>query len=230
MVQTYLMALSRRGGMVNTTVANATAKALMSKYTNAVGDVDIESTRWAKSLFTRMHFVRRRKTSSKVDIPDGARKEIEFLFLHDVLSKVEKYKIPPALIINFDQTPLKYVPVGNETLSKQGAQSVTIDGSSDKRSITGTFGISLTRDFLPMQLIYGGKTKQCLPKYKFPKHFCLSFNQKHFSNTTESLKYLKEVIVPYVTNQRNLLNLPNDQKALVIMDVFTGQMTSACQI
>ena len=199
----------------------------MSKYPNAVGDVDIESTRWAKSLFTRMHFVRRRKTSSEVDIPDGARKEIEFLFLHDVVSKVEKYKIPPALIINFDQTPLKYVPVGNETLAKKGAQSVTIDGSSDKRSITGTFGISLTRDFLPMQLIYGGKTIQCLPKYKFPKHFYLSFHQKHFSNTTESLKYLKEVIVPYVTNQRNLLNLPNDQKALVIMDVFTGQMTSA---
>ena len=81
------MALSRRGGVVNTTVANATAKALMSKYPNAVGDVNIESTRWAKSLFTRMHFVR--KTSSKVDIPDGARKEIEFLFVHDVVSKVE---------------------------------------------------------------------------------------------------------------------------------------------
>ena len=95
MVQTYLMALSKRGGVVNTTVANATAKALMSKYPNVVGDIDIESARWAKSLFTRMHFVRRRKTSSKVDIPDRARKEIEFLFLHDVVSKVEKYKIPP---------------------------------------------------------------------------------------------------------------------------------------
>ena len=45
------------------------------------------------------------KTSSKVDIPDGARKEIKFLFLHEIESKVKKYDMPLALIINIDQTP-----------------------------------------------------------------------------------------------------------------------------
>ena len=80
----------------------------MSKYPYVVGQVDVDSSRWGKSLFTRMNFVKRRKTSSKVDIPDGARKEIEFLFLHEIVSQVEKYDIPPALIINIDQTPLKY--------------------------------------------------------------------------------------------------------------------------
>ena len=121
MVQIYLRALSKRGGVVNTTVANATSKALIcNKYPNTVGYIDIESNRWAKSLFTRMNFVKRRKTSSKVDIPEGAHKEIEFLFLHDIVSKVEQYKIPPALIVNFDQTPIKYVPVGNETLAEKG--------------------------------------------------------------------------------------------------------------
>ena len=107
MVKKYLLTLSKRGGVVNTTVANATAKALMSKHPHVVGEIDADSSRWAKSLFTRMNFVKRRKTSSKVDIPDGARKEIEFLFLHDIVSKVEKYNIPSALIINIDQTPLK---------------------------------------------------------------------------------------------------------------------------
>ena len=102
-----------------------------------VGQVDVDSSRWAKSLFSRMNFVKRKKTSSKVDIPDGARKEIEFLFLHDqIVSLVEKHKIPPALIINIDQTPIKYVPVGNETLVPRGETSVTIEGSADKCSIT----------------------------------------------------------------------------------------------
>jgi len=73
MVRKYLLSLSKRGGVVNTTVANATAKALMSKYLHAVGQVDIDSSRWAKSLFSRINFVKRRKTSSKVDIPDGSK-------------------------------------------------------------------------------------------------------------------------------------------------------------
>ena len=110
----------------------------------------MNSSHRAKSLSAAMNFVKRRKTSSKVDIPDKARKEIEFLFLHKIVIKVEKHNIPPRLILNIDQTPLKYVPVGNETLAPRGGTSVTIEGSSDKRSISGTFAISLHGDFLPM--------------------------------------------------------------------------------
>ena len=78
-----------------------------------------------------------------------------------------------------------------------------------------------------MQLIYGGKTSQSLPRFEFPSGFSLSANPKHFSNTDESLKFLKEIIKPCVEKQRELLKCSVDQKALVIMDVFTGQMTPA---
>ena len=88
-----------------------------------------------------MNLVKRRETSSKVDIPDGAQKEIEFLYLHDIVSKVEKYNIPSAFVINIDQTPLKYIPVGNETMAAKGEHSETIEGSADERSITGTLAI-----------------------------------------------------------------------------------------
>ena len=170
-----------------------------------------------------MNFVKRRKISSKVDIPDKARKEIELLFLHEIVTKVEKHNISPKHI---DQTPLKYVPVDNENLAPRDETSVTIVGSSDKRSISGTFAISLHRGFLPVQLIYGWKTSQSLPKFRFPKGFCLSFNPKHFSNTNEYIKFLKEIIAPYVVKQRELLKCQVDQKALVVMDVFTRQMTA----
>ena len=186
----------------------------------------MNSSRWTKSLFIRMNFVKSRKTFSKVGIPDKARREIKFLFLHEIVTKVEKHNIPPEHILNIDQTSLKYVPVGNETLAPRGETSVGIKGSSDKCSITGTFAISLHGDFLPLQLIYGGKTSQSLPKYRFQKGFCLSFNPNHFSNTNEFIKFLKGIITPYVGKQSEPLKCQVDQKALVIMDIFTGQMTA----
>ena len=77
-----------------------------------------------------------------------------------------------------------------------------------------------------MQLIYGGKTTQSIPKFKFPKEFSISANPKPFSNTEESLKYVREIIKPHMNNQRLENNLPDDQKVLIVMDVFTGQTTS----
>ena len=91
--------------------------------------------------------------------------------------------------------------------------------------ITGTFAVTLSGNFLPMQLIYGGKINQSIPRYNFPENFCLSANPKHFLNTEESLKYLDAVIIPYVVKERSKSKLLNDQKALMIMDVFTGQLT-----
>eukprot|EP00794_Sanderia_malayensis_P006691 gene6691-7447_t len=226
MVQSYLRACSQRGAVTSSCVAISTAKALIQKYPDTVGDIDIESSTWAQSLFRRMGFVKRMKTSAKVDIPDGARKEIEYLFHNEIVTTIEKYNIPPSLIINLDQTPSKYVPVGNTTLAQKNSCNVIVAGSSDKRTITATFAITLRGDFLPMQLIYGGKTNQSLPRYKFPQSFCLSVNPKHYSNTEESLKFINKVLVPYIKQERASNKLAADHKALVIMDVFTGQMTS----
>ena len=81
-----------------------------------------------------------------------------------------------------------------ETMAAKGEHYVTVEGSTDKRSMTGTFSISFDGNFLPMQPIYGGKTTQSLPRFGFPKDFSLSTNSKHFSNTDESLKFLKEAL------------------------------------
>ena len=219
----YITTLSNRGGVISASVAKATTNALLKQYPHEVGNIDIESSSWTKSLFRRMNYVRRRKTSSKIDKPQGARKEIEYLYLHNIVSKVEKYSIPSSLIINLDQTPTKYVPVGNSTLAKKGDSNVTITGSSDKRTITATFAITMRGDFLPMQLIYGGKTKQSYPRFKFPPGFSISANPKHYSNTEDSLKYFNELILPYVRKVRTEESLPENQMALVVMDVFTEQ-------
>ena len=150
-------------------------------------------------------------------------------YRNNIVSTVEKNAIPDSLIINFDQTPLKMVQCGNNTPAKKNRKVVTIVGADDKRSITATFSITLLGQFLPIQLIYGGKTLQNLPRYQFPRIFSLSVNEKHFSNTSESIKLLNEIIVPYVQKEHESKDL-GEKKPLVIMDVFTGQMTSAVKV
>ena len=101
---------------------------------------------------------------------------------------------------------------------------MSVAGSTDKRSITGTFIITLSGKFLPIQLLYGGKTKQSLPRFKFPESFSLSANRKYFSNKAESLKVIEEIILPYVKQQCQELE-KSDQTAILLIDVFRGQMT-----
>ena len=169
-----------------------------------------------------MNYTRRKAFTSKVKLPDGIRKESELLFHHQIVAKVERYDIPDSLIVNFDQTPSKYVPVAST--AKRNSKQVSIKGSDDKRSITATFTITMDGKFLGMQLIYGGKTNQSLPRYQFPKNFSLSVNQKHYSNEKESLKLFDEIILPYINSERQRLLKPN-QKAIVIFDVFRSQIT-----
>ena len=172
-----------------------------------------------------MGFVRRMRTTDKPEIPDQAVKEAKLLFQHQIVSIVEDDEIPESLIMNFDQTPLKYAPVSNGTFAKKGSKHIPITGGAFKESITATFGITYSGKFLPMQLIYKGKTQRSFPSVNFPSSFSLSANSKHFSNTQESLKLLDEIIIPYVEKEREALNLDKNQPALLIIDVFSGQVT-----
>ena len=180
MVQKYIRALSNHGSVISVASAIAAATALLKKYPKIVGKIDLESSSWAKSLFMRMHYARRKNTPSKVEIPDKARKEIEYQFHFDIVSKVEKYNIPDALIINLDQTPSYLVPCKKFTMAPKGSTNVAIHGCDDKRPITATFVITLAGEFLSIQLIYGGKTLQSLPRYQFPNSFSQSVNEKHY--------------------------------------------------
>ena len=159
------------------------------------------------------------KITGKIEIPDGSKKEAQLLYLHNIVSLVDDHNVPDSLILNLDQTKLKYIPSANHTLAKKGSKSIGIAGSDDKRCSTGTFTVSLKGGFLPMQLIYGGKTNRSLPE-----SFSLSVNPKHYSNTLESIKISDKVIIPYVSAQRETLSNPN-QAALLIFDVFRSQIT-----
>ena len=182
-------------------MAIATANVLLKQYPRLEKENLKTERSWVQSLFRRMGFVRRIKTTGKVHIPVGAQKEPELKFLHQLVNQVEKYQITPSLIISSNQTPSKYVQVSSMTIVKRRETNVPIAGANDKRSITATSSITFDNKFLPMQLIYKGKTNQSLPKVDFPDGFSLSANKTHYSNEEEALKFIEEIILPHVQKE-----------------------------
>ena len=89
---------------------------MIQRYPDVVGNIDIDSSSWAKSLFKRIGFVKPAKTSAKVSIFDGAREEIEYLVYQSECGKMWTRITPNtdtfyavSMILNIDQTPMKYV-------------------------------------------------------------------------------------------------------------------------
>ena len=136
---------------------------------------------------------------------------------------IEDHDIPKDLILNLDQTPLSYVSPGKYTFNSKGAKTVPTKGVDDKRQITATFSISMTGSFLPMQLIYEGKTRRCLPNYDFPKGFNVTYSPNHWSNTEKSVELFQKVIFPYLKNVKLSKKYPKEQVSLIIIYTFKGQ-------
>ena len=72
-----------------------------------------------------------------------------------------------------------------------------------------------------MQLIYAGKTQHCHPKcISFSDGFDVTHPKNHWSNETLAIQLLDNTIVPYVEAMREKLGLPENQKRLLIYNVF----------
>lgn len=186
------------------------------------GTVEL-TNRWARSILSDMNWCKRKGTTGKVEPSPQFLAEEKFTFQRAISSKISMHDIPSYLVLNIDQTPLSYVSPGKYSFSFKGSKHVPIKGVDDKRQITATFAVSSTGEFLPMQLIYGGKTKRSLPRYEFPVSFSVGFTANHWSNTDKSLEFFDEIIFPYLEKKKEENGLPNEQHSLVIMDTFKGQ-------
>ena len=113
------------------------------------------------------------------------------------------------------------------TFTERNAETVPIGNLDDKRQITGTFVVNLSGEFLPIQLIYTGKTDLCHPKVEFPKGFDITHSPNHWANKEIVMSLLKKIAFPCVNKNRESLSLSKDAKAWLIFDDFKGQTTPA---
>ena len=167
----------------------------------------------------------KRKVSNAGKVTVIRFQEVKEEYLADIIAEVVMNEIPHSLIINWDQTALKYVPAGDWTMNKAGEKVIQVAGSDDKRQFTAVLAVSLTGNHLPPQLIYQGTTKRCHPSTKFPDDWDIWQTSNHWSNESTMVQYFNKIILPYISQQKKILCLPPSQRALVIIDGFRGQNT-----
>ena len=170
---------------------------------------------WAKSLLKRMKFTKHRGTT-KTGISDKDFRMVKRQFLQDIIDMVQMEEIPFQLIFNWDQTGLNLVPASSWTMAEKGSRHVEIKGLNDKRQITAVFCGTICGDFLPMQLIYCGKTPRCHSAYCFPEDWHFTHSSNHWSNESMMLDYIHNITVPYVDNVKDCLGVSREKSALAI--------------
>lgn len=136
------------------------------------------------------------------------------------MSIVTVEEVPPELILNWDQTGIKLVPYSSWTMERRGAKGVELLSANDKHQITAIFCGSILGDFLPLQIIYKGKTTRCHPSYDFPSDWNITHSPNHWSTEETMLEYIFEIIIPYVEAVRH--DIGHESAALVILDNFKG--------
>ena len=228
-VQLYLRKLRDAGGSISARIVIAAARGIIMKSNRGMlvefgGHVQLNKY-WARSLLQRMNFVQRKATTARSKHTDVNLRALKQQFLTDFHSIISMEEIPPELVFNWDQTGIHIVPSSSWTMDKRGVKRVEIIGANDKRQITAIFCGTIMGDFLPIQLIYQGKTARSHPKYQFPCDWDINHSPKHWSTEDTMIAYIENIIVPYVEKVRDDL-VDREKAALVVMDNFKGQVTN----
>ena len=127
--------------------------------------------------------------------------------------------------INIDQTSLPFTLLSRYMMDKNNEKLVPIANSADYLQVTGIFSITLSGIFLPMQIVHQGQTDCCHPKFKFPEEFNITHPANHWPNKEKAIELIEKVLLPYVRNKKEELDLRPTKKWLLINDVFKGQWT-----
>ena len=164
---------------------------------------------WALSLLKRMGYVKRKAATKSTPGMSGEEFErVRKEFLKQIAGIVKLQDIPDNLIINLDQTGIKLVPASDWTMAAEGSRRVEVIGLGDKRQVTATFAATLDGTFLPMQILYQGKTNRSHPKYTFPEGFDIFHTPNHWANEETCLWFFENIILPYVKHVRNEMGAP----------------------
>ena len=185
-------------------VIKANSPSSLKKYGGHIELTDV----WARHVLESMKWTKRKGTTGKVEPSQQFLDEEKLTFQRNISTIVEDHDIPKDLILNLYQTPLSYVSPGKYIFNPKGAKTIPIKGVDGKRQITATFSSSMTGSFLPIQLIYEGKTRRCLPNYDLPKGFNVTYSPNHWSNTGKSVELFQKVIFPYLKNVKFEQEIP----------------------
>lgn len=124
-VKSFVKAQRDKGTVVNTETVMATARGVVVSHDANLlaeigGHIDTSKS-WATRFLERLNMVKRKGTTAVKILPTTFEK-VKKQFLSDICSMVVMEDIPEDLIINWDQTGLKYVPVSDWTFAERGSK------------------------------------------------------------------------------------------------------------
>lgn len=126
------------GGIVSPRIVMAAARGIVLTSNRSMlvefgGNVEL-NRHWAYLLLHRMNFVQRKVTTAKskhaIEDFDWLKEE----FLDDVVATVEMEEIPSELILNWDQTRIRIIPINTWTTDQHGVKQVEISGAGCRQA------------------------------------------------------------------------------------------------
>ena len=156
-VRAYIRSVQKAGGPVTTTITMSTGRAIANQHDPQLlvendGPLWLNTT-WAKSLLHRMSYVKRKGCSAKklqVHDFEGVKQQ----YLIDIRAVFTLEEIPKDLILHWDHTGLKFLPMSSWSMKEKGRKHVEIVVLDDKCQITTVACGTLNEHFLLRQLIY----------------------------------------------------------------------------
>lgn len=174
---------------------------------------------WAARFLKRHGFSSRVATSKMREFPADFEKK------RDVYTKIGselifKYNVPPDLVINGDETAVRFVNLSNRTFNKKGARKVCLSGiGKDKAQITVTLFVTEVGNVLPYQMIFEGKTKKVHPTHSMPDGCFWDHTTSHWESVESYSEVIQIIIIPYKYRKILELNLPESQVTILKHDL-----------
>ena len=112
-VKAFLLSMRSSGDIINTPIATAVARGILTTYNANFlaengGPINLTQD-WARHLPGRMGLVKCKANSSAAKVMPKDFDELKEQFIQDIHTIVEFEEVLPNLVINRDQTMIKYV-------------------------------------------------------------------------------------------------------------------------
>ncbi|KAJ3007872.1 hypothetical protein NUW54_g3377 [Trametes sanguinea] len=169
----------------------------------------------------------RKSTRAARKVPRNGEDLCERAFLRMVFA-IKFHNIKPSMIINADQAGVLLMPSGKQTYEVKGSKDVNVHAHDEKRQMTIVVASSLDGKLLPFQSVWGGTTNVSLPSTEAPRRaeadelgFVYAHGDtRHWSSKETTKKWILEVLDPFLARQRAAGTLPDDEMALLLIDVW----------
>ena len=130
----YIRAVREAGGVINTAILIGAASGIVRRMKPDLlesngGHVALPVKKdWAKYLLAQMKFVKRKATTKKSKMTVSNFEELKDNFLMDIKAIATMEEVPDEMILNWDQTAIKYIPVSNWTMATEGSKRIELIG------------------------------------------------------------------------------------------------------